>query len=335
MTFDSIMKDLKTGKFHPLYFLFGDEPYFIDQVSDYIEKNALSEAEKSFNQVILYGKETEFKTIVDEARQFPMMASKRVVIVKEAQEMKTLPELLSYIEKPSPTSILVLCHKYKKLDKRTKFAKILEEKSVIFESKKLFDNQVAPWIRDFIKAKGLTSETGVPDIIAEYLGADLSKISNELNKLILNLNSSTSITISDVKEQIGISKDFDVFELQRVLGEKNFVKAAMIINYFKENPSANPAVMVISSLFAYFNKVLITRYHNSLSDQELSKQTGVNPFFMKEYRNAAKNYSMGHLIKIFQILKSADKNSKGVSSWRSDDGAIFKDILIACMQPEI
>ena len=138
MTFDSIMKDLKTGKFHQLYFLFGDEPYFIDQVSDYIEKNALSEAEKSFNQVILYGKETEFKTIVDEARQFPMMASKRVVIVKEAQKMKTLPELLSYIEKPSPTSILVLCHKYKKLDKRTKFAKILEEKSVIFESKKLY-----------------------------------------------------------------------------------------------------------------------------------------------------------------------------------------------------
>jgi DNA polymerase III subunit delta len=331
MTFESLMKDLNAGKYHPLYFLFGEEPYFIDQVSDFIEKNALTEAEKSFNQVILYGKETEFKTIVDEARQFPMMASRRVIIVKEAQEMKTLPELISYIEKPSPSSILVLCHKYKKLDKRTKIAKILDEKAVVFESKKMYDNQVAPWIREFLKSKGLTSETGVPDIIAEYLGADLSKISNELNKMLLNFTTHKTITLIDVKEQIGISKDFDVFELQRVLGEKNFVKAAMIINYFKENPTANPAVMVISSLFTYFNKVMIAKSHASLSDQDLSRQTGVNPFFLKEYRNAAKNYSMSQLIKIFRVLKTADKNSKGIESRRSDDGAIFKDILIGCM----
>lgn len=331
MTFESLMKDLSTGNYQPIYFLFGDEPYFIDQVSDFIEKNALTESEKSFNQVVLYGKETEFKTIVDEARQFPMMASKRVIIVKEAQEMKTLPELLSYLEKPSPSSILVLCHKYKKLDKRTKFAKTLDEKAVVFESKKLYDNQVAPWIREFLKSKGLNSETGVPDIIAEYLGADLSKISNELNKLILNFSKNSTITIIDIKEQIGISKDFDVFELQRVLGEKNFVKAAMIINYFKENPTANPTVMVISSLFSYFNKVMIAKSHAGLSDQELSRQTGVNPFFLKEYRTAAKNYSMNQLIKIFRLLKTADKNSKGISSRRSDEGAIFKDILIGCM----
>jgi DNA polymerase III subunit delta len=331
MTFESLMKDLNAGKYHPIYYLFGEEPYFIDQVSDFIEKNALMEAEKSFNQVILYGKETEFKTIVDEARQFPMMASRRVIIVKEAQEMKTLPELISYIEKPSPSSILVLCHKYKKLDKRTKIAKILDEKAVVFESKKMYDNQVAPWIREFLKSKGLNTETGVPDIIAEYLGADLSKISNELNKMLLNFTSHKTITLIDVKEQIGISKDFDVFELQRVLGEKNFVKAAMIINYFKENPTANPAVMVISSLFTYFNKVMIAKSHASLSDQDLSRQTGVNPFFLKEYRNAAKNYSMSQLIKIFRVLKTADKNSKGIESRRSDDGAIFKDILIGCM----
>jgi DNA polymerase III subunit delta len=331
MTFESLMKDLNAGKYHPIYYLFGEEPYFIDQVSDFIEKNALTEAEKSFNQVILYGKETEFKTIVDEARQFPMMASRRVIIVKEAQEMKTLPELISYIEKPSPSSILVLCHKYKKLDKRTKIAKILDEKAVVFESKKMYDNQVAPWIREFLKSKGLNTETGVPDIIAEYLGADLSKISNELNKMLLNFTSHKTITLIDVKEQIGISKDFDVFELQRVLGEKNFVKAAMIINYFKENPTANPAVMVISSLFTYFNKVMIAKSHASLSDQDLSRQTGVNPFFLKEYRNAAKNYSMSQLIKIFRVLKTADKNSKGIESRRSDDGAIFKDILIGCM----
>lgn len=332
MTFESIMKDLKAGKYHPIYFLYGDEPYFIDQVSDYIEKNVLTEAEKSFNQVILYGKETEFKTIVDEARQFPMMASKRLIIVKEAQEMKSLPELISYIEKPSSSSILVICHKYKKLDKRTKFSKILDEKAIVFDSKKLFENQVSPWIRDFIKVKGLTAEAGVPDIIAEYLGADLSKISNELNKLILNFDTNTTITVNDVKEQIGISKEFNVFELQRVLGERNYVKAAMIINYFKENPNANPSTLIISSLYSYFNKVMITRSHSNLTDQDLSKQTGVNPFFLKEYRNAAKNYSMPQLIKIFQMLKSADKTSKGISNRRSDEGAIFKDILITFLQ---
>ena len=161
--------------------------------------------------------------------------------------------------------------------------------------------------------------------------ADLSKIIHELKKLLLNCSKNSTRTIIDIKEQSGISMDFGVFELQRVLGEKNFVKAAMIINYFKENPTANPTVMVISSLFSYFNKVMIAKSHAGLSDQELYRQTGVNPFFLKEYRTAAKNYSMNQLIKIFRLLKTADKNSKGISSRRSDEGAIFKDILIGCM----
>ncbi len=333
MTVEIILRELKAGKYHPVYFLHGDEPYYIDLISDFIEEHALTEGEKAFNQVIMYGKDVDFKTVIDEARQFPMMSAKRVIIVKEAQDMKTMADLQPYLEKPTESAILVLCYKYKKLDKRTKFAKIVEEKAVAFESKKIYDNQVAPWIREYIKAKGYQSDSNVAEMLSEYLGSDLSKISNELDKLILNLSPGKSISLTDVKEQIGISKDFDVFELQRMLGDRNFSKAALIINYFKENPNANPAIMVIGSLFSYFNKVMITKYHGKSSDQELAKLTGVNAFFLKEYRTAARNYSIPQMIRIFSELKKADQSSKGVLTRRADDGAILKDILIACMQP--
>lgn len=333
MTFDQLIKDIKATRYSPVYFLHGDEPFYIDKIADYIENNVLNEGEKSFNQVVIYGKDADFKVIVDEARQFPMMSSYRVIIIREAQEMKTLAELQNYLEKPSPTSILVICHKYKKLDKRTKFAKVLDEKAIVFESKKLYDNQVAPWVKDYIKQLGFTAENGVAEILAEYLGADLNKISNELEKLSLNVPKSRAITILDVKEQIGVSKDFDVFELQKVLGERNFTKAAVIIRYFAQNPSANPAIVTISSLYGYFNKVLITKTYGKNSDQELAKLTGVNPFFLKEYKNAAVNYSVEHLHKIFQALKTADKHSKGIGNRRSGDDAILKDLLIAFMIP--
>lgn len=333
MTFDQLIKDIKATRYSPVYFLHGEEPYYIDKIADHIENTVLNEGEKAFNQVVLYGKDADFKVIVDEARQFPMMSPYRVVIIREAQEMKTLTELLTYLEKPSPTSILVICHKYKKLDKRTKFAKVLDENAIVFESKKLYDNQVAPWVKDYIKQIGYGAENGVAEMLAEYLGADLNKISNELEKLSLNVPKSRSITIEDVKEQIGISKDFDVFELQKVLGERNFTKATMIIRYFAQNPTANPVIVTISTLFGYFNKVLITKNYMKHNDQELAKLTGINPFFLKEYRNAANNYSQAHLHKIFQVLKTADKNSKGIGNRRSNDEAIFKDLLIAFMIP--
>jgi DNA polymerase III subunit delta len=331
MTFDQIIKDIKASKYSPIYFLHGEEPYYIDKISDLIENKVLNEGEKSFNQVVIYGKDADFKVVVDEARQFPMMSSYRVIIIKEAQDMKTLTELTSYLEKPSNSSILVFCYKYKKLDKRTKFAKLLDDKATVFESKKLYDNQVAAWVKDYIHQLGYKADAGVPDILAEYLGADLSKISNELDKLILNVPNTKPISVADVKDQIGISKEFDVFELNKVLGEKNFTKAAMIIRYFAQNPSANPAIVTVSSLFGYFTKVYTAKYHTSLSDAELAKLTGVSPFFLKEYRIAAKNYTIPHLFKIFQVLKVSDQHCKGVGIRRGDDGAILKDILIACM----
>lgn len=332
MTHEDIIKDIKQGKFYPVYFLHGDEPYFIDVVSDYIEKNVLTESEKAFNQVVVYGKDTEFKSIIDEARQFPMMSDKRLIILKEAQDMKSLQELVSYIEKPSSQSILVICHKYKKVDKRTKFAKILDAKAVVFESKKLYQDKIAPWITTYIRNEGHSIQPAAADLLSEYLGADLSKISNEVDKLILNVKKGDSITVDDVKDQIGVSKDFDVFELQKTLGEKNFGKSSLIIKYFSENATANHPVMVVGSLYGYFNKVFITAMNVKESDQNLAKLLGLGTaFYVKDYRIAAKNYPIAQLKRIFQSLKKADLNSKGVGVRRGEHSAIYKDILISCM----
>lgn len=332
MTHEDIIKEIKKGKLHPVYFLHGDEPYFIDIVSDYIEKNVLTEGEKAFNQVVVYGKDTEFKTIIDEARQFPMMSSKRVIILKEAQDMKTLQELVSYIEKPSPQSILVICHKYKKVDKRTKFAKTLDANAVVFESKKLYQDKIAPWISSYIHNAGQSIQPSAADLLSEYLGSDLSKISNEVDKLILNIKKGESITVEDVRDQIGVSKDFDVFELQKTLGEKNFGKASLIIKYFSENASANNPVMVVGSLYGYFNKVFITAMNAKESDLNLAKLLGLGTvFFVKDYKIAAKNYPVSQLKRIFKTLKTADLNSKGVGVRRGEPSAIYKDILITCM----
>lgn len=331
MTYDVLLKDLKSEVISPLYLLHGEEPYYIDRLSDYIEDHLLKDSEKAFNQVILYGKDADILTIIDEARQYPMMSSKRLIILKEAQQMKTLPDLLPYIESSVPTTVLVICYKYNKIDKRTKFSKALEQKAVVFESKRIYDNQVPAWIRDYLKEEGYQAANGVGELLAEYLGSDLSKISNELDKLMLNIPKSKQITILDVKEQIGISKEFDVFELQKMLGEKNFVKSALIINYLSENLTANPPVVIISSLYGYFNKVMITKCHVGKNDQELSRLTGVNPFFMKEYRTAANNYTLSQLYKIFGILKIADQASKGVGTRRANVDGIYKDILISCM----
>lgn len=331
MTFEQIVKDIKNRNFSPIYFLTGEEPYYIDQIASLIEDTVLTEEEKAFNQLVVYGKDTEFKAIVDDARQFPMMAAYRVVIVRESQEMKDIQSLEKYIVNPSPSTILVICYKYKKMDKRTAFAKTLASKALFFESKKIYDNQIPTWITAYVEQKGFKIDSGAAGLMSEYIGANLSKLSNELEKVFINISQQKKITIEDIREQIGISKDFDVFELQTTLGLRNFSKAALIIQYFSQNPNANPGVMVIASLFSYFNKVYTVKTHNRMSDAELAKVTGIHPFFLKEYKQAVNNYSVEHLYNIMQKLKQADMHIKGIGSRRSNDGAVYKDILIACM----
>jgi len=330
-SYDAIIKEVKKGNIQPVYFLHGEEPYYMDELISFFEQNILTEEEKAFNASMLYGKDIDYKYIVDEARQYPLMASRRLVIVKEAQDLKTFNELQTYLEKPNPSTVLVLCYKHKKLDKRLKISKVLEAQSVIFESKKIYDNQAAGWIKSFIVDKGYKISEIAAETLAAYIGPDLSRLSNEIDKILINQDRTKEIQVDDIKEQVGISKDFDVFELQKALGERNFGKANLILRYFMQNPNANPSVLVLSSLYSYFNKVFIVQCHSTLNDQDLAKLTGVSPFFLKEYRMAARKYSRYALHNLFDILKQADQSSKGIGARNVSDASIYKDILIGCM----
>ena len=328
MTFPQIIKDLKAKKYAPIYLLHGDESFYIDKISKFIEEKVLTEGEKSFNQMIMYGKDTDHKTLVDTCSRYPMMASHRVVILKEAQEMKTLKEIMPYLKTPVPTTILVICYKHKKFDGRSKFAKLLKEKAVVFESKKLYDNQMADWIQNYLKEKKLKITNPAAALVAEYLGTELSKVSNELDKLVINISAGTEVTEQHVQEQIGISKEYNVFELQKALGTKNVVKANRIINYFISNPKKNPLVVVVGTLFNFFSKVYLSHFLKNKSEGEMMKEMGVrHAFFLRDYKTAARNYPFAHTTKIISILKEYDLKSKGVERVNTTEGDLMKEMI--------
>jgi DNA polymerase-3 subunit delta len=309
--------------------LHGDEPYYIDKISNYIEKNVLNPGDQSFNQAVMYGKDTEFKAVVDEARQYPMMASHRVVIIKEAQDMRSLKNLAAYAENPSPQSILVINHKYKKFDTRTKLAKSIKANGIIFQSKKLYDNKVPAWISSYLSNKGVNIAPDASMMAAEFLGTDLNKIANEMDKVIVNLEGKKSISAEMIKEMVGISKDYNVFELQKAIGTMDTEKVFRIVNYFAANPKANPLVMVLSNLYGYFFKVYTAAYHSKKNDNELKTLLGLpTPYFVKDYRIASRNFNGQKLINIFDALKDADLKSKGVGARNMDSREILRDLMI-------
>lgn len=313
MNFSQILTNLKNKKYHPVYFLHGNEAYFIDALTDYIEKNVLSEGERAFNQTVLYGKEVDFKQVIDAARRYPMMAPYQVVIIKEAQEMRTLKDLASYVVQPAATTLLVICYKHKRFDSRTKFGKLLKEKALVFESKKLYENQLPSWIQNHLKEKGFTIEQAATALISEYLGADLSKVVNELEKLAINLPKGTRITTKHVQGNIGISKDYNIFELQKAIGLRQVTKANKIIQYFGANPRKNPMVMLVGSLYNYFSKIYVLHSIGSQVDSEIQKALRLSSsFFLKEYRASAKHYNRLQTEKVISILKEYDLKSKGV-----------------------
>ena len=266
MEYDQILKELKSKQYRPIYFLHGEESYFIDEISHYIEKNVLSESEQAFNQTILYGKDVDHLAILDTARRYPMMSPYQVVLLKEAQDMRTLPELLSYIEKPMESTLFVICYKHKRYNFNSKFGKALKKHAVVFESKPLYDNQVPGWISIYLKSRKLRITPKAAELIAEYLGADLSKVANELDKLAINLPPGTEVNDQHIEANIGISKDYNIFELQRALGQRDVLKANRIINYFAANPRKNPMPVLIGALYSYFSKVY--QYHAAKNSPE-------------------------------------------------------------------
>ena len=325
---DQIVDEITSGNTKPIYFLMGEEAFYIDKLSDFIEHNILTEEEKGFNQMVLYGRDVSIEDIISNAKRYPMMSEKQVIIVKEAQDLSRVIEKLSvYAENPQPTTILVICYKYKTLDKRKKLSKLIVKNGSLFESKKLYDNQVGGWIENELKQKGYKIEPKASQMLVDFLGKDLSKVNNELNKLVLILPVGKTISASDIEENIGISKDFNNFELQKAIGEKDVVKVNRIVIYFTQNPKSNPLVLTISMLNNYFTKLLL--YHG-LKDKgriNASKVLRVNPFFIHDYEVSAKKYPMRKVAQIISLLRNADVKSKGVGATNLPHGDILKELI--------
>ena len=323
----NIVSEIKKGNIKPIYFLMGEEPYYIDKISDFIEENVLDEAEKGFNQQVMYGRDVSIEDIVSSAKRYPMMAERQVIIVKEAQDLsRNIEKLLSYAENPQPTTVLVLNYKYKKLDKRKKLHKVIAKTGFIYESKKMYENQVSYWIRRVLSGKKYQIEPKASQMLVEFLGTDLSKISNELDKLMLILPQETIIDDTHIEDNIGISKDFNNFELRKAVGEKDILKANRIINYFAENPKNNPLVMTISLLNSFFTQLLSFHGLQDKSKNSVAKSIGVNPYFVDEYFLAGRNYPMRKVAKVIAILRDADLKSKGVGASQSQKD-ILKELL--------
>ncbi len=328
MSYEQLMGDLKNKVYKPIYFLWGDEPYYIDLVSSFIAGNVLNEAEQSFNQSVLYGKDSEAAQVSDLARRFPMMASHQVVLLKEAQDMKSFADLLPYIENPQPLTLLVINYKYKKPDKRQKIFKLLEKQAVWFESKKMYDNQVPGWISNYASKQKYRMEPKAAALLAEFLGSDLSKIVNEVEKLTVAIGKKgDTITPALVEKHIGFSKDFNQFELQDALGKRDVLKANRIINYFAENEKKYPFPLTIISLYYFFSKLLLFHYSKDKSKQNLASTLKVNPFFVKDYEMAARRYSAAKLVEIISLLRIYDMRSKGYEGNTTPSSELTRELI--------
>lgn len=323
-----IIKDIQAGNIKPIYFLMGEEPYYIDKLSEYIEQNILQEHERDFNQTILYGRDVSVEDIVGNAKRYPMMADRQVVIVKEAQELsRTIDKLESYAENPQDTTVLVICYKYKTLDKRKKVTKVLEKKGVVFESKKLYENQVGDWLKRVLQGKKLNIEPKAVQMFVDFLGNDLSRIANEIDKLAIILKPGEVITPAIIEENIGFSKDFNPFELRKSIGERDQYKSYLIANHFAANPKDNPIVLTIGLVFSFFSQLL--QYHGlkDKNPRNVASALKINPFFVKDYELAARNYPMKKVSGIVSTLKDIDLKSKGVGANSLAQSDLLKEML--------
>jgi DNA polymerase III subunit delta len=328
MDFNQILTDLKNKKFSPVYFLEGEEPYFMDRISDYILENVLTEDEKGFNQTILYGKDLTIDGIMTSAKRFPMMAEKQVVVIREAQNIKNIEDLAPYVEKPLISTIMVINYKYKNIDKRKKLYKAIQKSGIYFESKPLYDNQVPVWITKYLQAKNFGIDPRAAQLIADFVGSDLQRIVNDLEKVTISMIPGTSILPQDVEKNIGISKDFNSFELQNALGKKDILKSNRIINYFIDNEKMHPFPVIMGMLVNYFRKLLL--YHsleNKLNSTEKAQKLGVSPFFLNDYVTAARNYNLDKVVMIISMMREYDLRSKGARGGSTENGELLRELI--------
>jgi len=328
MDYSQIIADLKNKKYSPVYFFEGEEPFFMDRISDYILENVLTEDEKGFNQTILYGKDLSLDSIMTAAKRFPMMAERQVVVIREAQNIKNIEDLSHYVEKPMRSTILVFNYKYKTIDKRKKLYKALQKNGVYLESKPLYENKIPAWISEYLKEKNLGIDPRAAQMITDFVGSDLQRIVNELEKVTISLVPGTSIMPDDVEKNIGISKEFNTFELQNALGNKDILKSNRIINYFIDNEKLHPLTVIIGMLVTYFRKLLIYHSIENKNDRTaVAQKLGVNPFFINDYASAARNYSLDKAVLIISMMREYDLRSKGARGGTTSNGDLLKELV--------
>ena len=328
MTFEEIFRQLNKKSYSPIYFLMGEEPYFIDRITEHIADHVLTEEEKTFNQMILYGGDTDVPTVINTARRFPMMASRQVVIVREAQNLDKIEDLIHYVENPLKSTLLVINYKYKKLDKRKKLFKALEKNSILFESRRLYNDKIPPWINSYLLSRGKKIEPKAAVILTEYLGNDLGKIANELEKLIIVLKSEQDIiTAADIERNIGISKDYNNFELNNALAQRNVLKANRIVQYFGANQKNHPLALTITSIYFFFSRVLRYHFLPDKSSRNVASALKIEPFFIREYETAARNYTTAKTVRVISLLREYDLKSKGFCNVSAVPGELLKELI--------
>lgn len=326
-TYENIIDNLKKKIYRPVYFLCGEEPFYIDKISDFAENNILDEGEKDFNQHVYYGLDSDVQNIISSCKAFPMMGTLQLVIIKEAQQLKKIEELAAYVQNPLESTILVICHKYKKPDERKEFGKAIKKNSVYFVSDKVKDYKLAEWIEKFVKSEGLKIGVKSAALLAEFLGNDLSKISNEIDKLKILLPAGAEITPEAIQKNIGISKDYNVFELQNAIGEKNIFKANQIVDYFGKNEKSHNVLMVLPQLYTFFTRLMKIHGLTVKSDKAAGEALGMHPFIAKDFIKYASHYPMNKLVKIFQHLEQADLRAKGIDNTGMASGEIMKELM--------
>lgn len=328
MTFEQIISDIQVRKFFPIYLLMGEEPYFIDQISDLLQDTVLDEGQKAFNLSILYGKDVEGAQIDNASRRFPMGAEYNVIIVKEAQMVQKIDNLQYFAANPLKSTILVLCYKYELLDKRKKLYKSIDQNGVVLATKKIYEDQVPRWIESYLKRKGFHIEPGAAMILTEYLGNDLSRIAGEIDKLLITLpQGQKKVTPEHIEENSGINKDFNSFELVKALSRKNILKSNRIVNYLGENQKNNHISITISALFYYFGKLLAYHFIEDKSPRNISSSLGINSYFVQDYQQGSQHYPRKKVIQIISLLREFDMKSKGFGDLSTDEGELLKELI--------
>lgn len=328
MSVEKIISDWKKKSFKPLYWLEGEEEYFIDKVIDYAEHLILTESEASFNLSVFYGKDANWAEVINACSRYPMFAERQVVLLKEAQQMKDIEKLESYIENPLSSTVFVVSYKEKKLDARKKFTKLVKEKGVLFTTKKMYDRELPQWSQEMIQLKGLTINQKGLALLVDHIGNDLVRIENEIDKLSVNLGKRTTITEDDIEQYIGVSKEYNVFELQSALAAKDLAKSIRIIQYFEANPKAGPIQLILPSLYNFFSKVFMVFGAGTNDEKSVAAAIGVNPYFIKDYLQAAKLYTYPGVEKALLLMHSYNLKSVGVGSIGANDASLMKEMIV-------